>query len=168
MKLKIAALLAIALAVTISVQAQSKLYGWSVTGYYTGSGTLTIDTSTATPDAGEFNGNGYDYTITGFTVTSATFNIGTLTSGYLDFANAIAPTTSWDISDQYLDAIVGGSTGSIKNINDNGDFESNVIIFSNPSHHNGNTFTLSPTPEPSTLAMIGLGMAGLIAARRRK
>jgi len=38
----------------------------------------------------------------------------------------------------------------------------------NPSDTRANTAAVAAVPEPGTLALIGLGLAGLVIARRRK
>ena len=167
--------LAAAIALTAAAtQAQSTItYDWTETGssFGDGAGTVTVDYNADRPDE-EFSGSGYDFDVKGIT---GTFDSQTITGlgvggGFFNFANGTetAPATPQSGDSAYFDLSfdAGGSTHTIQA----GYFPGVHVYNAAADDGGGDAFTLSPVaaPEPTTLALAGLGLAGMIAARRRK
>ena len=177
------ALTAVVSLAAVATQANSTItYNWIETGssFGDGSGTVTVDyTSTLLDSDGSLNSYvGYDFTVTGIT---GTFNGHTITGlnpvyspagNYINFQEGpdTAPATPEPAdSSNFVIAFAAGDSYEF-----NAGFEPGLTVFnatdSYASDNNAGTFTLSPepAPEPTTLALAGLGLTGLIAARLRK
>lgn len=177
-------LVAAGFAAAVSAQAQTSInYDWAFTGDssrggsgYTGSGIFTVDTSTVATDPND----GFQ----GYAITSVTgiFNGETITGevGAQSFDqnnNLFGNGAEWfdgpgnpssDSPDNGLAFETAGEEFAF--MGSSSSQTVNTVIYGSLS---GNDFgnlsvTVEPVPEPSTLALAGVGIAGLIAARRSK
>jgi hypothetical protein len=158
------------LAAAVSAPAQSTLtWDWTITGTYGGSGTLTTQNSLS----GSGWGTGYLLTdMTGTYDGQAITGVWSQSSaeGY-DGADELITTGGGADNGGILFFLAGGTTTTGESGYTAYQAFSGVFNVTAGTHQFGPaTFsaTIDPVPEPGTFALAGMGMAVLMAIRRRK